>query len=141
MMGRLSTIDAFLSGYLRKNDFDRSAFEPLKEEVLLHVHCHQKSLEPAGETAFVLQALLGSKVNNLRSSCCGMAGSYGMKKENQEMSKAMFNLVIGPATEAFEGQWMVATGTSCRHQIGDLAEREAVHLVDLLWDRLLPPTE
>ena len=41
-----------------------------------------------------------------------------------------------PNVEAFEGDYIVATGTSCRHQIHDLAQRTAVHLLDVLWDQL-----
>ena len=59
-----------------------------------------------------------------------------MKKENYEMSTKMANLVLIPNVEAFEGDYIVATGTSCRHQINDLAQRTAVHLLDVLWDQL-----
>ena len=48
----------------------------------------------------------------------------------------MANLVLIPNVEAFEGDYIVATGTSCRHQIHDLAQRTAVHLLDVLWDQL-----
>ena len=84
-----------------KLDRASDAFEAYEEEILLHVHCHQKSLESAGDTAYVLQLLLGAKVNRVKSSCCGMAGSYGMKRENFEMSKKMADLVLLPAIEAF----------------------------------------
>ena len=62
-----------------------------------------------------------------------MAGAYGMKAENQEMSRKMAGLTILPAIEAFQGEYLVATGTSCRHQIKDLAGEDAAHLADLLW--------
>ena len=100
------------------------------------MHCHQKSLESAGDTAYVLQVLLGAKVDRVKSSCCGMAGSYGMKRENYAMSRKMAELVLLPKIESFEGEVVVATGTSCRHQIADFSERKAEHLVDTLWAQL-----
>jgi len=60
-----------------------------------------------------------------------------MKRENFEMSKKMANLVLLPAVESFEGEYIVATGTSCRHQIEDLSSRSAIHLMDVLWEQLL----
>ena len=133
---RIATIDKFLADELPKLTGTKQLFAPYPKEILLHVHCHQKSLESAGDTAYVLQLLLGAKVNRVKSSCCGMAGSYGMKRENFEMSKKMADLVLLPAIEAFEGEHIVATGTSCRHQIDDLSSRSAVHLMDVLWEQL-----
>ena len=133
---RICTIDKFLADELPKLDHGKEAFEPYEEEILLHVHCHQKSLESAGDTAYVLQLLLGAKVDRVKSSCCGMAGSYGMKKENYEMSRKMAALVLLPKIEEFEGEIIVATGTSCRHQISDFSGRIAEHLVDTLWAQI-----
>ena len=133
---RIATIDKFLADELPKLTGTKQLFAPYPKEILLHVHCHQKSLESAGDTAYVLQLLLGANVNRVKSSCCGMAGSYGMKRENFEMSKKMADLVLLPAIEAFEGEHIVATGTSCRHQIDDLSSRSAVHLMDVLWEQL-----
>ena len=133
---RIATIDKFLADELPKLTGTKQLFAPYPKEILLHVHCHQKSLESAGDTAYVLQLLLEAKVNRVKSSCCGMAGSYGMKRENFEMSKKMADLVLLPAIEAFEGEHIVATGTSCRHQIDDLSSRSAVHLMDVLWEQL-----
>ena len=134
---RIGTVDKFLADELPKLTGTKQLFAPYPAEILLHVHCHQKSIESAGDTAYVLQLLLGAKVNRIKSSCCGMAGSYGMKTENFEMSKKMADLVLLPAIEAFEGEHIVATGTSCRHQIDDLSSRSALHLMDVMWEQLL----
>jgi FAD/FMN-containing dehydrogenase/Fe-S oxidoreductase len=134
---KIATIDKFLADELPKITIPKEVFEPYEKEILLHVHCHQKSLESAGDTAYVLQLLLGAKVERVNSSCCGMAGSYGMKRENYEMSTKMAELVLLPKIEAFEGDVVVATGTSCRHQIQDLSSRKAEHLMDTLWAQLV----
>ena len=134
---RIATLDKFLADELPKITIPKGVFEPYQKEILLHVHCHQKSLESAGDTAYVLQLLLGAKVERIKSSCCGMAGSYGMKRENFEMSRKMAELVLLPKIEAFQGDVVVATGTSCRHQIEDFSTRKAEHLVDTLWAQLV----
>jgi len=134
---RIATLDKFLADELPKITIPKGVFEPYQKEILLHVHCHQKSLESAGDTAYVLQLLLGAKVERIKSSCCGMAGSYGMKRENFEMSRKMAELVLLPKIEAFQGDVVVATGTSCRHQIEDFSTRKDEHLVDRLWAQLV----
>ena len=93
---RIATLDKFLEDELPKITIPKGVFEPYQKEILLHVHCHQKSLESAGDTAYVLQLLLGAKVERIKSSCCGMAGSYGMNRENFEMSRKMAELVLLP---------------------------------------------
>ena len=71
---RIATIDEVPGGRSQNWSEAKDAFEAYEEEILLHVHCHQKSLESAGDTAYVLQVLLGAKVDRVKSSCCGMAG-------------------------------------------------------------------
>jgi Fe-S oxidoreductase len=66
-----------------------------------------------------------------------MAGAFGYQAESQEASKAMAELSLLPAVRAAgAGDFIIADGTSCRHQIGDLGAREAIHSVRLL-DRAL----
>ena len=89
-----STIDEFLANEGPKLDRPQQHFSPYTDEVLIHVHCHQKSLESAGSTAYALQLLLGAKANRVKSSCCGMAGGYGMKAVNYSMSTKMASLVL-----------------------------------------------
>ena len=49
----------------------------------------------------------------------------------------MAELVLLPKIESFKGEVIVATGTSCRHQIADFSQRKAEHLVDTLWEHLV----
>jgi Fe-S oxidoreductase len=73
----------------------------------------------------------------IASSCCGMAGSFGYQAETQDVSRAMAEAGLLPAVRAAAAEdFIVADGTSCRHQIRDLSGREAIHSVRLL-DRAL----
>jgi Fe-S oxidoreductase len=85
----------------------------------------------------LLTRIPGITVKPITSSCCGMAGAFGYQAESQEASKAMAELSLLPAVRAAgAGDFIIADGTSCRHQIGDLGGREAIHSVRLL-DRAL----
>jgi Fe-S oxidoreductase len=99
----------------------------------VHGHCHQKAFSAFPAAIAVLTQVPGLKVTPIASSCCGMAGSFGYEAKNLAVSKAMAELALLPAVRAVPaGHLIVADGTSCRHQIKDLAGREALHSVRVL---------
>ncbi len=116
--------------------------EPLAEtEALLHGHCHQKAFAAMGAVEKVLRFVPGLSVETIESSCCGMAGAFGYEADNYETSMKMAELSLLPAVrEAKADTLIVADGTSCRHQIHDGAQRDAIHVVQVL-DRALPKKE
>ena len=61
-----------------------------------------------------------------------MAGSFGYEASHHEVSMQMAELSLLPAVRAEPDAIVVADGTSCRHQIADGAQREAVHVSRLL---------
>lgn len=102
-------------------------------EALVHGHCHQKAFDAFTPVQTVLGWIPGLKVSPVESSCCGMAGSFGYEAEHYEASKAMAELSLLPAVRQHAGNALVvADGTSCRHQILDGADTEAVHVARVL---------
>ena len=72
-------------------------------------------------------------VTPIESSCCGMAGSFGYEAEHYDTSIAMAELSLLPAVrKADPDTLVVADGTSCRHQIADGANRQAIHVAQVL---------
>lgn len=104
--------------------------------ILLHGHCHQKAFGAVSPILDVLRMIPGAKPELIESSCCGMAGSFGYEAKHHEVSMQMAEAALLPAIRKQPDAVVVADGTSCRHQIADGAQREAVH-VALLLDRLL----
>jgi Fe-S oxidoreductase len=81
----------------------------------------------------VLDLLPDTVVEKIETSCCGMAGSFGYSAETYETSLKMGELELLPAVRSANADAIiVADGTSCRHQIGDTTEREAIHVARLL---------
>ncbi|MEM7511761.1 MAG: hypothetical protein AAF388_12570, partial [Bacteroidota bacterium] len=73
-------------------------------------------------------------VSEIPSGCCGMAGSFGYEKEHFDLSQKVGELVLFPAIRGTKEDTVVcAPGTSCRHQIKDGTQREALHPVEILW--------
>jgi Fe-S oxidoreductase len=80
----------------------------------------------------VLKLIPDAKSELIESSCCGMAGSFGYETSHYDVSMQMAELSLLPAVRAQPDAIVVADGTSCRHQIRDGAQREAVHVAALL---------
>jgi Fe-S oxidoreductase len=66
-----------------------------------------------------------------------MAGSFGFTTDRYELSMKIGELGLLPAVRtAGPGAIILATGTSCRHQVHDGAERAARHPIELAADLL-----
>ena len=102
------------------------------KEVLLHGHCHQKSFAAVTPALDLLKLIPNAEPRLIESSCCGMAGSFGYEAEHIEVSKQMAEASLLPSIRKSPDSWVVADGTSCRHQIADGANREAVHIAKIL---------
>ncbi|SMF11475.1 FAD/FMN-containing dehydrogenase [Tistlia consotensis] len=106
-------------------------------KALIHGHCHQKAFAAFSQVSEVLRLVPELEVSTIESSCCGMAGAFGYRKETAEVSRAMAELSLLPAVRAADADTtLVADGTSCRHQIADGSGRQAIHAARLLEQAL-----
>jgi len=111
----------------------KAKLRPVSQPVLMHGHCHQKAFAAVTPVMEVLSLIPGAKPELIESSCCGMAGSFGYEAAHQEVSTAMAEASLLPAVRAAAADALiVADGTSCRHQIHDGAQRQALHVARVL---------
>jgi Fe-S oxidoreductase/FAD/FMN-containing dehydrogenase len=98
------------------------------QRVLLHGHCHQKSMGLLDASKALLSRIPGATVVDLDAGCCGMAGSFGYTREHYDVSVAIANRKLLPAVKTMQpGDVLAAPGTSCRHQVADLSGVRAQH--------------
>jgi hypothetical protein len=65
--------------------------------------------------------------------CCGMAGAFGFERDKYEISRAIGDLELLPAVRKAPTDWLiVADGFSCREQIAQETDRQALHLAQIL---------
>ncbi|HYE41447.1 MAG TPA: FAD-linked oxidase C-terminal domain-containing protein [Ramlibacter sp.] len=114
----------------------RARLRPLAQPVLVHGHCHQKAFGAVSPVLEVLKLVPGLQPQLVESSCCGMAGSFGYEAKHHAVSMQMAELSLLPAVRSAPDAIVVADGTSCRHQIHDGAQREAIHAAVLLARQL-----
>jgi Fe-S oxidoreductase len=108
---------------------------PRQGKCIVHGHCHQKSLRGMSGTVQALRLVPGLEVEPLDTGCCGMAGSFGYEHKHYDLSVQIANLALLPALAGAPDATVVAPGTSCRHQIRDLAGRQARHPLEVLAEQ------
>jgi FAD/FMN-containing dehydrogenase/Fe-S oxidoreductase len=131
-------LEEFLAREAKAGKLDalKAQLKPIDQPILLHGHCHQKAFDAVSPIMEVIQLIPGAKPELIESSCCGMAGSFGYEAAHFDVSMQMAELSLLPAIRKQPNAIVVADGTSCRHQIHDGAQREAVHVAKLLAQQL-----
>ena len=131
------TLEEFLAREIEARKIIASSFTEKQEHIRVHGHCHQKANSSLVPSKIALGLPKNYKVQLIPSGCCGMAGSFGYEKEHYEVSMKMGELVLFPTVRKEpESTIICAPGTSCRHQIKDGTQREALHPVEILYNAL-----
>jgi Fe-S oxidoreductase len=100
--------------------------------VVIHAHCHAKSLMNPAFMRRLAERLPGRKATVLDTGCCGMAGAFGALAEKYDLSVKVAEHLIDKIENQPPGTEIIASGTSCRHQIADLTNVHPKHMVELL---------
>jgi FAD/FMN-containing dehydrogenase/Fe-S oxidoreductase len=126
-------IEELLAADLREGKISLT-FKSMKgRKAHVHGHCHQKSAGVMGSVEQCLAAIPDLSVTMIESSCCGMAGAFGYDAAHIDVSIKMAELSLLPAVRKADiADYIIADGTSCRHQIHDGTKREAMHIVHIL---------
>ncbi len=113
------------------------------ETIAIHPHCHAKSILDPAFMARLAERLPGRKATVLDTACCGMAGAFGVLAEKYDLSiqvaqRLLDQIEAQPRTlsGSTAGTEVIASGTSCRHQITDLTDRRPKHMAELLAEAI-----
>jgi iron-sulfur cluster protein len=108
-----------------------------------HAHCQQKTIG-AAEPTIQLLTDIGFDVVTSNVECCGMAGSFGYKKDFYDLSLAvgadLFGQVVQQDRDGGTRQ-LIASGTSCTEQLHAGFERKILHPMELLATLIEPQKE
>jgi len=132
---RCFLFEQFLDDLLAREP-EALAFAPVSSEVAIHAHCHAKSLADPSFMVRLARRLPGRNATLLDTGCCGMAGAFGMLEEKQELSAKVAAPLLAKIARLPSGAALVASGTSCRHQIEHLAGTRALHMAELFEEAL-----
>jgi Fe-S oxidoreductase len=121
---------------LLEHEPDALRFKERDTKVVIHPHCHAKSLVDPAFMQSLVARLPGRRATLLDTGCCGMAGAFGALAEKYELSKQVAADLLSKI-DVEQPDVVVASGTSCRHQIVDLSERWPKHLAEVLADAIV----
>ena len=112
-------------------------FNTRAANVAIHPHCHAKSILDPEFMASLAERLPGRKATVLDTACCGMAGAFGALAEKYDLSVQVAQRLLDAIENQAPGTEVIASGTSCRHQITDLTNLRPKHMAELLSEALL----
>ena len=128
---RLHDQSFMLSEFLNRKVKD---YQPpkLNRTVLVHIHCHHKSVIGQDDELAILKKL-GLDVDEPDKGCCGMAGSFGFEAAHYDVSMAIGEQALLPAVRKLDDDALViADGFSCEQQIEQATGRRSLHLAEVL---------
>lgn len=111
-------------------------FRQRSEPVAIHAHCHAKALMKPGFMATLAKRLPGRDVTLLDTGCCGMAGVFGALDSKYKLSLQVGEDLVRKIAAQPANTILVASGTSCRHQIEHLTPVRPKHMAELLADAI-----
>ncbi len=111
-------------------------FKTKAGNVIIHAHCHLRSLMNPGFLRRLARRLPARTVTLLDTGCCGMAGAFGMLESKYELSLKVAEPLAQKVRQQPFGTIVVASGASCRQQIEHLAPVRPRHMAELLADAL-----
>ncbi|MBN2663560.1 MAG: FAD-binding oxidoreductase [Bacteroidales bacterium] len=130
--------DEFLSNEIDAGNIKSEQFTTEAKKIKFHGHCYQKALASTDVTKKILSLPKNYVVEEIKSGCCGMAGSFGYEKEHYELSMKVGELVLFPAVRnSGVDEEIVALGTSCRHHIKHGTDKNAKHPAEILYEAIL----
>ncbi|MBO4671553.1 MAG: anaerobic glycerol-3-phosphate dehydrogenase subunit C [Bacteroidales bacterium] len=129
----ISLVEQFLYKAIASGEVKPVWKEGYKARAAYHCPCHQERLGLGIFTTELLKMIPGMELTELESNCCGIAGTYGFKKENykysQMIGKPLFDDIAAQAPEfvACECEtckWQIemSTGVPVKNPVSILAE-------------------
>jgi FAD/FMN-containing dehydrogenase/Fe-S oxidoreductase len=128
---RLSRQVFLLSEFL-ENHKEFIQLPRFERKAVMHGHCHHKAILKMSAEESVLRRM-GIDFQTPAPGCCGMAGSFGFEADRYDVSMDIGELELLPAVRKAPPDWLViANGFSCREQIAQGTDRQALHLAEIL---------
>lgn len=106
-----------------------------KIKVAYHTPCHMEKLGWAYYSIELLKLIPNIELTILDSQCCGIAGTYGFKKENyktsQDIGEPLFKQI-----EALDIDYVVTDCETCKWQIEMSTSKHCEHPISILANAL-----
>jgi glycerol-3-phosphate dehydrogenase subunit C len=128
----------YVTRFLLKEFMNGNApkMKPVNLKVVYHTPCH---LERSGNVMFTIELLRmipGLELIVLDSECCGLAGTYGFKAENYDVSMKIGSHLFD-SIKASDADFAITDCETCKWQIEENTALETIHPISLLAQALV----
>jgi len=106
-------------------------FRELKETHFYHVPCHLRDLQIGLPALELLSLIPGLRILELPEGCCGLAGTYGFKREKYQVAKEVGEEIFQAVRKA-GAKTVISECEACRLQIGHHTGVQTLHPIQLL---------
>jgi glycerol-3-phosphate dehydrogenase subunit C len=128
--GRVFDICEYLLAMHERGEL-KTDFQPVPETVVYHAPCQQQG-HGVGKPALDLMALVPElRVVESEANCCGVAGTYGLKREKYEIAMKVGAGLFEQIADAAPDR-AVCDSETCRWQIEKATSVSTVHPVEVL---------
>ena len=103
--------------------------------MLFRSPCHLKIQNDPNSSVQLLAGIEGVSVQDLKSHCCGMAGSWGLAADHYDLSKQIGSDMIAKLNDATASVGVTDCPT-CRMQMEHFSDKEIKHPVEIIYDCL-----
>jgi FAD/FMN-containing dehydrogenase/Fe-S oxidoreductase len=97
-----------------------------------HHPCHLRLQPHADASITMFEAMDGIQVNDLKSHCCGMAGSWGMLAKNITLSKTI-GAPMARLLNASDADYGITDCPTCQMQMEHMGRLPVRHPVEIIW--------
>jgi glycerol-3-phosphate dehydrogenase subunit C len=113
----------------------KPSFGEVNRSVAYHIPCHLRALKIGYPAAELLRMIPGLNCRILDDACCGLSGSYGFKKTNEETAVQLGTRAVSLIKKT-GAESILADCGSCRMQLSGLSKMDAFDPAEIIWESL-----
>lgn len=117
------------------DEYIKPRFGELRRKIAYHIPCHLRALKIGYPAAKLLDKITGLEYQILDDSCCGLSGSYGFKKSNENTSVQLGRRAVSFIRKTGASS-IVADCGSCRMQLSGISGLQSFDPVELICESL-----
>ena len=129
-------IHQFLGEVFTEGDYNKS-FSKVEKKLVYHAPCHLKTQQNKYGPIDLVKMIPGVELINIKDSCCGIAGTFGMKKENYDLSMEIGSKLFNEINKAKPDYVLSGCGT-CQIQINQGTGLPVIHPVKIINESFHP---
>lgn len=126
---------AHLSRLIESGEIKLVFRKDYRKRIAYHTPCHMERMGFAQYSTGILASIPGVELTVLNPNCCGMAGTYGFKKENYETSQAIGSAIFDQIN-SLQPDFVSTDCETCKWQIEMSTDFKVRNPLEVVFDAL-----